>query len=148
MCKQILVICTCNICRSPYGEYKLRSLLPSFTITSAGLDTDMNRLAGKPADSVAIKIAAESQINLRTHRAKQLTEEMIEYHDVVLGMDRKHMELLSEYFPSYKEKIYMFSDSIDGLPIEDPYRKGELYFRLTFNRIDDAAEAWAKKWGI
>ncbi len=146
MFKKILVICTGNICRSPYGEYKLRKLFPELSVTSAGLETDLHRLTGKPADSVAVRVAAESQIDLRRHRAKQLTDVMVEQHDIILAMERKHMEAICDYFPDIRHKVFMFSQCIGESCIEDPYRRGELSFRLAFNEIDDAAEAWVRKW--
>nr|WP_165314143.1 low molecular weight protein-tyrosine-phosphatase [Vibrio ziniensis]QIH44491.1 low molecular weight phosphotyrosine protein phosphatase [Vibrio ziniensis] len=142
----MLVICTGNICRSPYGEYKLRKLFPELTISSAGLDTDINRLVGKRADSVAVRIAEESQIDLRSHRAKQLTEHMLQSNDFILVMEAKHMESICDTFPSIKHKVFMFSHWVGATAIEDPYKRGELNFRLAFTLIDDAAEAWVEKW--
>lgn len=144
----MLVICTGNICRSPYGEYKLRKLLPELNITSAGLDTDMHRLTGKPADSVAVRVAAESQIDLRQHRAKQVTEEMVNQYDVILVMEQSHMEAICDYFPNIRHKVFMFSQWVGASCIEDPYRRGELSFRMAFTLLDDAAEAWVRKWSV
>ncbi len=144
--KKVLVVCTGNICRSPYGEYKLKELLPEFTFNSAGLDSDINRLSGKRADPVAVRVAAESQIDLRSHRAKQLTDEMVEQHDVILVMDTKHMEAISDYYPNIQDKVFMFTQLVDASSIEDPYKRGELFFRLAFNQIDEAAEAWVTRW--
>ncbi len=145
MSKKVLVVCTGNICRSPYGEFKLRQLLPDCIISSAGLDAEKNRLVGKHADSVAIRVAAESQIALRNHRARQLTDEMVEKNDVILVMEKKHMDAICDYFPALRYKVFMFSQPTDNADIEDPYKRGELSFRLAFNLIDDAAEGWMIK---
>ncbi len=144
--ESVLVVCTGNICRSPYGEYRLRKLVPGLTVTSAGLEADRNRLTGKPADSVAVRIAAESQIDLRRHRAKQVTEELVNQNEIILVMEQSHKELLCDAFPHVARKVFLFSHWIGDSSIEDPYRRGELSFRLAFNQIDDAAEAWARKW--
>ncbi len=143
---RVLVVCTANICRSPYGEFKLRQLLPDFTISSAGLDTDRNRLVGKSADSVAVRVAAESLVDLKSHRARQLTDDMVDQNDVILVMEKKHMDTICDYFPTLRHKVFLFSFPIDNSDIEDPYKKGELSFRLAFNFIDDAAEGWMMKW--
>ncbi|MFV0448214.1 MAG: low molecular weight phosphotyrosine protein phosphatase [Vibrio sp.] len=144
--KKILVICSGNLCRSPYGEYKLKDLLPEFTIHSAGLDVERKRLSGKRADAVAVRVADEFQIDLRRHRAKQLTGEMVEQHDVLLVMDKQHMAAICDCFPNMSDKVFMFTECIDSSCIEDPYKRGDLSFRLAFNQIDDAAEAWMRHW--
>ncbi|MEI4926405.1 protein tyrosine phosphatase, partial [Klebsiella pneumoniae] len=45
MFKSILVICTGNICRSPFGEHVLHRLLPTLKIDSAGVSALVNHEA-------------------------------------------------------------------------------------------------------
>lgn len=114
-------------------------------MTSAGLEAEAHRLEGKPADSVAFKVAAESRIDLFDHKAKQITGELVEEYDVILVMERTQLDVLCRSFPGAVCKAFLFSQWIGAISIDDPYRRGELAFRMAFNLIDDAAEAWAKK---
>lgn len=128
-----------------WGERKLRKLLPDLKVTSAGLEAENHRLEGRPADPVASKVAAESRVDLCNHKAKQITSELVDEYDVILVMDRMQLDLLCEYFPGAIHKAFLFSQWVGAVSIADPYRRGELAFRMAFNLIDDAAEAWAGK---
>ncbi len=145
MFKSVLVVCSGNICRSPYAEYTLRKLFPELNVASAGLIVTISRLEDKSADRTAIQIAAESGIDLSTHKARQLTEQLINEYDVILVMEREQLEELCDYYPSASYKAFLFSQWNGATDIEDPYRKSDLTFRLVFNQIDDAAQEWGRK---
>ncbi|MFS9669038.1 protein tyrosine phosphatase, partial [Klebsiella pneumoniae] len=67
--KKILVVCVGNICRSPIGEALLQQQHPNLTVKSAGLSA----LVGEGADDKAIQVMDEWNIDIRSHRAQQLT---------------------------------------------------------------------------
>jgi protein-tyrosine phosphatase len=143
--KSVLVVCSGNICRSPYAENLLRKSLPDLNVTSAGLIVNLSGLAGKPANSTAVQVAAESGVDLRNHKAKQLTQELVDEYDVILVMDREQLETLCSNFLCADYKAFLFSQWIGAGDIEDPYKKSALTFRLVFNEIDDAAQEWLRK---
>lgn len=84
MFKSILVICTGNICRSPFGEHVLHRLLPTLKIDSAGVSALVNH----EADPTAVKIASKFGISLEGHKGKQFTPLMGRDYDLLLVMDR------------------------------------------------------------
>jgi protein-tyrosine phosphatase len=141
----ILVICTGNICRSPYGEAKLKQLLPDIHIDSAGVATEKNHLQGFPADPLAIEVANELGFDLTQHKAKQATQVLVDSHDLIIAMDRNQMEVLCEMFPNARSKSFLFGHWIGLSSIEDPYRKDKVAFRQAFSNIDKAAQSWAGK---
>ncbi|MCE0493254.1 low molecular weight protein-tyrosine-phosphatase [Vibrio salinus] len=145
MLKSVLVVCAGNICRSPYAEYTLRKLLPDLKVTSAGTIVSISHLEGKPADFMAVQIASEYGINLKEHRARQLTSELINEHDVILVMEREQLEEICHNFPEANYKAFLFSRWIGAVNIDDPYQKDDLTFRLVFNKIEDAALEWVRK---
>ena len=145
MRKSVLVICTGNICRSPYAESKLKQLLPGSIIGSAGLATKVSRLQGKPANRVAIKTAIENDIDISQHRANQLTNELVDEFNIILVMEQEQMSELIDKFPTAKHKTFLFGQWINVNCIEDPYRQGKHVFRYVFSTINKAAEEWAKK---
>lgn len=145
MHKRVLVVCTGNLCRSPYAASRLRTLCPYLDIASAGLDVAAHGLEGKTADKVAIRIAREYGVDLREHQATQLSDALVENYDVILVMEREQLERFCQYYPDANYKVFLFGLWTGGITIEDPFNRGELAFRLAFQTIDEAAKEWIQK---
>jgi protein-tyrosine phosphatase len=141
----ILVVCGGNICRSPIGESLLQQYLPEKTVASAGIVVDKSHLSGKPADSVAIEIAAEHGLDLEHHRARQLTAGLCAQFDLILVMEKKHLEALTAIAPEARGKTLLFSQWVDQQDIPDPYRRSKEAFVRIYQRIENAAKSWAEK---
>jgi protein-tyrosine phosphatase len=142
---RILVICTANICRSPYAEAKLNQLLPNKQLDSAGVATEKSRLQHSPADPMAVSVASSLGFDLSAHRAKQVTQQMVDDVDLILAMERNQIEVLCELIPTARSKAFLFGHWIGLSTIDDPYRKDESAFRQAFLNIDKAAESWLRK---
>lgn len=140
MFSQILVVCVGNICRSPIGQALLQSKLGHLTVDSAGIQA----LAGKPADSHAKKIAEQHELNLQHHRGKQLDLTLCSKSDLILTMEKSHIDAVTEISPSARGKTMLLGHWIDK-EIPDPYRKSEEMFAHVFNLIQEASLAWVKK---
>ncbi|MDG3088241.1 low molecular weight phosphotyrosine protein phosphatase [Vibrio hannami] len=144
--KSVLVLCTGNICRSPYGEYKLRSLCPELKVSSAGIATRLSKLQGRPADRVGLKVAAEFfGIDMSEHKANQVTQRLIDDHDIILAMEKHHLDELREIFPGLESKCYLYGSVVGVENIADPYMQGAHAFRSIFTLIDRASEVWVEK---
>ena len=141
MFEKILVVCVGNICRSPSGEYLLKNLLPNKHIASAGVGA----LVGKPADKMATVVAAENGISLEGHVAQQLTSELCRDYDLILVMEKGHIEAVSNIAPEARGKTMLFGQWIGQKDIPDPYRQSREAFDHAYGLIEDAAKAWAKK---
>jgi protein-tyrosine phosphatase len=141
----ILVVCVGNICRSPTGERLLQQLLPEKKIASAGIGTEKSGLTGKPADEMATKIAAEHGIDITTHQAQQLTSELCSHYDLILVMEKSHIDALTNIAPEARGKAMLFGQWIGQKNIPDPYRQSREAFDFAFDLIEQAAHAWAKK---
>lgn len=138
-------MCTGNICRSPYAEYKLKLLLPDVKIASAGTGTKINRLQGKPADRQAIEIANSFGVDISQHKATQVTQALMSDHDLILVMEPEQKEALLAIEPNAFDKIYLFGHWINLDTIDDPYRQGKHAFLHAFTTIDKASAEWAKR---
>lgn len=147
MFNSILVICTGNICRSPYAEHKLKQLLPDMKITSAGVATSKSKLDDAPADSQAIDVAKEFDVDISGHVAKQATQKLVDEFDLILAMERNQLDILCEDFPTARHKGFLFGHWVGMSVIEDPFQKDEHAFRQAFTNIDSAALAWVRKLG-
>ncbi|WP_434356190.1 protein tyrosine phosphatase [Parasalinivibrio latis] len=141
MFERILIVCIGNICRSPTGERVLRALKPEKIIESAGVGA----LVGKPADAMANQVAGEHSINLEGHEARQLTSELCREYDLILAMEKKHIQAITEIAPEARGKTMLFGQWIGQKDIPDPYRQSKEAFDYAYDLIEQAAKEWAKK---
>ncbi|WP_413283681.1 low molecular weight phosphotyrosine protein phosphatase [Vibrio sp. MA40-2] len=145
MFNKILVVCVGNICRSPTGERVLQTLLPDKQIASAGIAAEKSGLVGKPADNSAVAIAAENGVDVANHQSQQLTAQLCAQYDLILVMEKGHLQALTEISPESRGKAMLFGQWIGQKDIPDPYRQSREAFEHAYQLIDQAARAWAKK---
>lgn len=138
MINSILVVCVGNICRSPTGERLLKSLLPEKKIASAGLGA----LVGEAADGTASSVADAHGISLKGHIARQLTSDMCRDYDLILVMEKKHVDLVNRINPSVRGKTMLFGHWLNQQEIADPYKKSRDAFEAVYGILENAAQKW------
>jgi protein-tyrosine phosphatase len=141
MFNKILVVCVGNICRSPIGEGLLKKHLPHLEVNSAGI----NALVGRPADPKSIAVAAEENIDLSLHLAQQLTAELIDEHDLILVMERGHINAVTKLAPAARGKTMLFGQWNGQQEIPDPYRQSREAFEFVTAMMSESALKWAEK---
>lgn len=141
MIASVLVVCVGNICRSPVGERLLREALPEMSVTSAGLAA----VVGAAADDTASEAAAEINLDLGGHIARQLTNEIGGAHDLILVMEPGHRAEIGRRFPQLSGRTMLFDHWTEAKGIADPYRRPIETHRTARDLIARAAAAWAKK---
>ncbi len=120
--KMILFVCTGNQCRSPMAEYLFRAHFgrqSGWTSASAGVMAG----DGIPASKNAVKALAELGIDLRAHRSRALTRDLVDAAFRVVVMTEFHRLLVTERFPESAGKVFLlkeFDPSADGEDIDDP----------------------------
>ncbi|QHM71598.1 putative low molecular weight protein-tyrosine-phosphatase AmsI [Mixta intestinalis] len=139
MFNSILVVCVGNICRSPIGERLLKRYCPQITVASAGLAA----LTDYPADKNAVKVAEQHSLSLEGHRARKLTSAMCRENDLILVMEKQHINDISQIAPEVRGKTMLFGHWCNGREITDPYRKSIEAFEAVYLLLDDAAQKWA-----
>jgi protein-tyrosine-phosphatase len=93
-------------------------------IDSAGLNRHLDA-----AESDAVTVAHEHDWDLRGHRPKQLTRELLEWADVVIVME-------SRMIPRVEE---IYSDAVVGTlgeDVSDPYGRGIVRYRETWYQLE------------
>ncbi|EMO9463366.1 protein tyrosine phosphatase [Raoultella ornithinolytica] len=141
MFNSILVVCTGNICRSPIGERFLQNAFPKKKIRSAGTGA----LVGHAADESAYKIAQEHSLSLDGHQGVQFTSALGRQFDLILVMEKSHLEQVSMIAPEVRGKTMLFGHWLNQKEIPDPYRKSEEAFASVYNLIEQAALCWIEK---
>ncbi|MFA0415545.1 low molecular weight protein-tyrosine-phosphatase [Vibrio renipiscarius] len=145
MFNKILVVCVGNICRSPTGEGVLKKLLPNKHIASAGIATEKSHLTGRQADKTATLLAQEHGIDISSHQAQQLTATLCAQYDLILVMEKGHIEALTSIAPEARGKTMLFGQWIGQKEIPDPHRQSREAFDYAYQLIEESAQAWAKK---
>jgi protein-tyrosine phosphatase len=141
MFNKILVVCVGNICRSPIGELLLQKHLPHLEVNSAGISA----MTGSPADPHSISVAAEEDIDLSLHIAQQLTAELIAEHDLILVMEKGHINAVTQLAPAARGKTMLFGQWDNQQEIPDPYRQDREAFEFVYAMIAESAFKWAEK---
>ena len=128
---KVLMVCTGNICRSPTADGVLRHKLAEAGLAGrVAVDSvgTMDYHVGDPPDSRAIERARLRGYDLTALRARQLSRADFEDFDLILCMDRGHLDRLGRLCPEHRrDRLRLFMDfAPDGLPAEvpDPYYGG------------------------
>lgn len=139
--KNILVVCTGNICRSPTGEYLLKQALgEGFNVRSAGLGA----LVDHPAEPTAMKIAMEHGVDMSAHRARQINLDILRWADLVLVMENGMKQEILRKYPMLDGKVFRYGEP-QRVDVPDPYRRPESAFVLAWNFISKLTPYWVEK---
>ncbi|GKW23597.1 protein-tyrosine-phosphatase [Pectobacterium carotovorum subsp. carotovorum] len=140
MFDSILVVCVGNICRSPTGERLLKQALPTKRIASAGLGA----LVGKPADAMATEVANHHNLSLEGHEAQQLTSTLCRQYDLILVMEKGHIDGVGRIAPEVRGKTMLFGHWLSQQEIADPYRKSREAFEFVYLQLEQSAQKWVQ----
>lgn len=137
---QILFVCTANIARSPMAEALFNHLVmekgqaDQYEAQSAGTwGRD-----GVPPAPKGVEVMANRHIDIRSHRSRGITGEIIAPADLILTMEQGQKEALQIEFPHKKAKIFMLTELI-GPPydVSDPYGNGLEAFQETAQELEN-----------
>ena len=131
------------------GEGILRSLLPpdiadQVKVLSAGTGA----LGGVPATTLAVATTQHRGIDIRNHRATEITSERISQADLILGMEPFHVARMRELAPDKSDQIHLITEqSAEGTEasrhgIIDPIGGSAVEYDDTFNRIRSHLLRW------
>jgi protein-tyrosine phosphatase len=143
MFKNILVLCTGNICRSPMAEALLRQRLgkPEVQVGSAGTAA----LVGYPADPLAVEVAGRSGLDLSQHRGRQVVTPLLTASDLVLVMTRAHADWVHERVPLLRGRVQLLGRWRPEPDIPDPYGESRETFEQVFAQIGECVADWLPK---
>lgn len=143
MFNSILVVCVGNICRSPMAEALLGDRLAQrqgLKVASAGVGA----LVGHGADVTAQALMLERGVDISMHKARQLDGELLSGYDLVLVMEKRHIEAVHRIAPSSKGKVHLLGKWSD-FEISDPYKQPRHEFEVALELIERGVDEWVGK---
>lgn len=140
----ILVVCLGNICRSPFAEGILKSVLPSdFVVDSAGT---ISLHEGEHPDKRAIETAKNHGINISKQRSRPITVEDFDFFDKVLCMDLSVLKdvVSMAQTEEQRRKVALFLEEAEipgnNYEVFDPYWSEMDGFEEVFLLLKEASD--------
>lgn len=117
---RILVVCTGNVCRSPYIHLRLAHDLADLGIEVESAGT--GALVGYPVDPGSAALLDAAGVPWSEFRARHLTAPIVERADLVLTATRTHRRAVVQEVPAALRKTFAltdFADLVEGLHPDD-----------------------------
>ena len=145
--RDVLFICTGNICRSPVAQLLSERLASeaglSWRASSAGIEAEI----GKGMTPGASRTLASRGIRGSKHIARQLDAEMLAAADEVYALTRQHKVVIIARFPEHAAKIKVLREAA-GLPdadIDDPYGESDSVYERCAMSIQEALDVLIRR---
>ena len=143
---KFLFVCTGNTCRSPMAEGIFRKYLAEklqckvdhldnigYKIYSAGVIDS----TGFPASDEAIAACAAKGIDIKAHKNKTLSKELIEESDIIFAMEQIHCEKIIALSPDAANRCSLLAGDEE---IHDPIGCPQDIFNSCAERIEKAVK--------
>lgn len=145
--RSVLFVCTGNICRSPTADGVFRKL-----VAEAGLDVRVDSAGthgyhiGDPPDPRTVRAARSRGYDLSPLRARKLVAADFSRFDLLLAMDRGHLEIMRRLAPAGSPaELALFTEFAPapwrGLDVPDPYYGGPEGFTVVLDMVEAGARA-------
>jgi len=144
----ILVVCTGNLCRSPFGEHVLRRKLEHAGVYAEVFSRGLQDVGSQPVPQTAQLVAAEFGVDLAAHRSAQLSPQDIQRAALAWVMTTRQRKHIGQLNPTGIGKVFLLSQPIDDSDVADPVGQPADVFREVYSEINDYIDAWLPRFGI
>jgi len=127
----ILFVCTGNTCRSSMAEGIFKYLLKNKNIDNINISSaGISAYEGEKANEKAISVLKSQGIDITSHKARQITDNIIEASDLILTMTYSHKMTILKYAPKASKKVFTLREfantfneenTEDNFDIDDPF---------------------------
>ena len=110
----ILVVCSGNLCRSPFAEGILRRLLVDRFGPSAPTVSSVGTIArkGAPPTKEALLVGSEHGLDLSEHAARRLAREHVADADLILAMTAEHRHAVARLDAQADRKTFTLKELV------------------------------------
>ncbi len=141
MIQRVLVLCLGNICRSPIGEVLLKKMANDRGLTLEVDSAGLTAMVGDGANPFSQALMTEQGLNLTTHRAKQVTAELVKNADLILVMDDEQRQMLEQMFHDACGKTFRIGHH-SNFDVPDPYGCPRALFEKCTLQIEQGLNDW------
>ena len=149
MQRNIMFVCTGNICRSAMAEailknkLKEKNIYEKFNVCSSGIYAYLDDTSTYEACKI---MNDEYGIDLSNHRATPIRDSKIEEMDLILCMTASHKNSLKYIYPNLENKIFLLKEYV-GLvgDIDDPWGGSLITYSKCAKELDEYIELLLKK---
>lgn len=141
---QILIVCVGNVCRSPMAEILFRRDLPrdgGIRVSSAGLAARV----GDGVHPTARRVMDSRGLPADEHRARQVDRDMLARADLVLAMERRHLQALLALSPRLHGRLHLLGRWDELREVRDPCGKQQHHFEAALDDIQQCARSWCDR---
>lgn len=119
--------------------------LDNISISSAGLFA----FPGNPPDPKMVEHLLKMGIPIKSHEARQIAKEDVDWADLILVMERDHARMIERLWPGVKGKVELLGKLVsEGQNIDDiidPFGKYSYHYRLAQSQITLAITSLVKR---
>lgn len=139
----IVFVCTGNTCRSPMAAQIARHVLSrraqAGEVPTAVESAGVSAMNGAPATPAALDALRDLGVPPESHRARQVSRDLLSRAEVVYAMTRAHLDELLALDPSLADRAFVLDPA--GRDVPDPIGLDEAAYLDTARRLREMIEA-------
>jgi len=149
--RKVLVVCTGNSCRSILAEAYFRKRIEEEGLKIEVRSAGTGAANGYPPADETVTTLQEEGISSANLFSKSVTEDLINWADIILVMEPIHKARIMDMVPGSGRKVFFLAEydrEAQEISIPDPIGRSLAFYKLSFGIIKRSVEGiikWLKK---